>query len=196
MRRIKLEIMKYLSVSSVLLLLVMFVTSCVEEKAPTSATVDSSNDNLMAFSKGGVVHHVSVGGADVCEAFGLPPGCDANFSLEANMYDDGSVLGQWQDTFSGGGAGIHVAVDCINIVGNGAVIGGVITHGTRVNGEDVTGLRALTAVVNNGTSANDPPDQISLSFIDLPFDCDDVTPADFAALGFLFDITNGQVKVW
>ena len=33
-----------------------------------------------------VIHHASLGGADVCEAFGLPPGCDANFSLAANLH--------------------------------------------------------------------------------------------------------------
>ena len=124
------------------------------------------------------------------EALGLPTGCDANFSLVANMKADGSVSGQWQDTFPGGGEGIHVAVDCMNIVGNGAVIGGVITHGT-VGGNDVSGLRVLCAVMDNGTSANDPPDQLSFSFINDNTDCTTLTPGDFP----LFALTHGQVKV-
>ena len=144
-----------------------------------------------AQGKGPVVHHVSVGSADICEVLGLPTGCDANFSLVANQKADGSVSGQWQDTFTGGGEGIHVAIDCINVVGNGAVIGGVITNGTS-GGVDVTGQRALTAVVDMGTSANDPPDQLSFSFFPTGFSCIALVPTNFP----LFDRPMGQVMVW
>ncbi len=142
-------------------------------------------------SAGGVAHHVSLGGADVCEALGLPTGCDANFSLVAVEKPDGSVRGQWQDTFAGGLEGLHVAVDCVNVVGNGAVIGGVITHGFA-GGVDVSGQRALTAVVDNGTSVNDPPDQISFSFVGTGgLSCNALVPANFP----LINLTHGQVKV-
>ncbi len=142
-------------------------------------------------SAGGGAHHVSLGGADICEALGLPTGCDANFSLVAVEKADGSVRGQWQDTFAGGVEGIHVAVDCVNVVGTGAVIGGVVTHGF-VGGVDVSGQDALTAVVDNGTSANDPPDQISFSFFPTGgLSCTAVVPANFP----LFNLARGQVKV-
>ena len=137
-----------------------------------------------------VVHHASLGGADICEALALPTGCDANFSLVANLKANGSVSGQWQDTFDGGGEGIHVAIDCLNIVGNGAVIGGVITHGTEA-GVDVSGQRALTAVVDNGTSKNDPPDQLSFSFTGIDTPCVNLVPTNFP----LFTLARGQVKV-
>ena len=106
------------------------------------------------------------------------------------MKADGSVSGQWQDTFAGGVDGIHVAVDCMEIVGNGAVISGVITQGT-VDGVDVSGQRAITAVVDNGTSANDPPDEISFSFFPSNIDCGALEPGNFP----LFDLAHGQVKV-
>lgn len=153
---------------------------------PTSPTFDSKR----------VIHRVSVAGADVCEATGRPTGCDANFSLVAYQRADGSVGGQWQDTFDGGRMGIHVAVDCLNVVGNAAILGGVITHGTsEVSGEDVTGQRALTAVVDNGTSVKDPPDQIGYSVIGLggPRSCRNATPPGIYQLEYL---THGQVKVW
>jgi hypothetical protein len=138
-----------------------------------------------------VVNHVSMGGADVCEALGLPTGCDANFSLSANKHADGSVSGQWQDTFAGGvGQGIHVAIDCLNVTGNGAVISGVITNG-NVAGVDVSGQRAITAVVDNGTSVNDPPDQLSFSIFPTALDCNTLTPQNFP----LFPLTHGQVTV-
>lgn len=146
-----------------------------------------------------VVHRASMGGADVCGALGLPTGCDANFSLVANQKADGSVKGQWQDVFAGGaGQGIHVAVDCLNVVGNGAVIGGVITNGSA-GGVDLSGQLALTAIVDNGTSAGDPADQLSFSFIGTgptglpigPASCTELTPADFP----LNALTQGQVVV-
>lgn len=164
------------------------------EQAPTvpdSFTLDAPSVKANAGPKR-VVHHASVGGADVCEALGLPTGCEANFSLVANQKADGSVSGQWQDTFAGGVEGIHVAVDCLNVVDNVAFVSGVITHGTDSGGEDVSGQPALTAVADNGTSANDSADQITFSFIGTPFDCNNLPPGDPP----LFDLTHGQVKVW
>ncbi len=191
MKIYKAHVMRNLFVISVVLSLVMLFTGCSEVEAPTAAQVDSATDNATtALLKRNVIHFVSLGGADVCEALGLPTGCDANFSLTAIEKADGSVSGQWQDTFAGGGEGIHVAVDCMNIVGNGAVIGGVITHGT-FNGVDVSGQRALTAVMDNGKSANDPLDQLSFSFFPVNIDCNDLSPGDFQ----LMDLTHGQVVV-
>lgn len=146
--------------------------------------------------RGPVVHRASLGGADVCEALGAPTGCDANFSLIAQEHADGTVSGQWQDTFADGGEGIHVAVDCLNVVGNGAVVSGVVTHGVDNNGVDVSGLPVITAVVDNGTSANDPPDQMSFSLIDIGLVCTDLDPIDVGNFGFLFDLTHGQVTVF
>lgn len=194
MRTYKLHVMRYLFVTGALLLLFMFA-GCSEEVTPTAT--ENSPETL---SKNNVVHHASMGGADICEALGLPTGCDANFSLVANEMADGSVSGQWQDTFAGGQEGIHVSVDCINVIDNFAIIGGIITTGT-VGGVDVSGQRAVTAVVDNGTSANDPPDQLSFSFIGNvaiqllgSTDCNALTPASFQ--GFLNNLTNGQVKVF
>ena len=134
-----------------------------------------------------------MGGADICEAIGQPTGCNANFSLSARAYDDGSVKGQWQDAL-GGGAAIHIAIDCLKVVDNWAILGGVITHGTSSSCEDVTGRRALTAVVDNGRSANDPADRIGYTVIGQfgPFACTFGEPDDF----LLNDLTNGQVTVW
>ena len=133
-----------------------------------------------------IVQHVSVGG---CDAF--PPGTDRSFSLVANKNSNGEVSGQWQDGFGGGAGGIHVAVDCLIIDGNSAIVGGVITHGTWY-GTDVSGWRAVTKVVDNGTSHNDPADQISYSYFGENFGtCSDYINGNFE----LLDIFCGQVKV-
>ncbi len=192
----KFRFVKYFSVTATFFLMLMFAASCNQGDEPTSALNNAPNNNdMQALAKNNVIHHVSLGGADICEALGLPTGCDANFSLVANMKADGSVSGQWQDTFAGGKEGIHVAIDCMNIYGNTAIVGGVITHGT-VGGVDVSGLYAMTAVVDNGTSANDPADQLSFSIFPAgdvfgTEDCNDLTISDFP----LFDLAHGQVKV-
>lgn len=102
------------------------------------------------------------------------------------------MSGQWQDTFRGGKEGIHVVVDCLNVIGNGAVVGGVISRGFA-SGVDVSGQRAFTAVVDNGRSQQDPPDQLSFSFFPtFNLDCYSLTIAQFP----LFELDKGQVTVF
>jgi hypothetical protein len=113
---------------------------------------------------------------------------DANFSLVAIQYRDGYVSGQWTDQFGQGEGGIHVAVNCVFVAGNKAWISGIITHGT-FNGADLSGLPVITRVRDNGDSANDPPDEISFSFIGV------ATPCTAAPNLVLFPMTDGQVKV-
>lgn len=131
-----------------------------------------------------VIHHVSVGGPDQDAA----DHTDANFSLVANQYADGTSTGEWTDQFGQGQGGIHVQINCLFVQGNEAWVSGIITHG-NVNGVDVTGLPCITRVQDNGKSANDPPDQISFSFIGV------ATPCTAAPNLPLNPMTNGQVTV-
>jgi hypothetical protein len=143
----------------------------------------------MAWASGPVVHHVTAGGPDACiDLGGEHPGCDGNFSLVANQYADGSVSGQYTDRFARGD-GFHAVIDCLVVSGNDAWVSGVITHG-RIGDIDLAGLEVLTQVRDNGTSANDPADQISFSFIDteLP-DCTEQPDLP------LLDAPEGQVRV-
>ena len=130
------------------------------------------------FASGGVIHRVSVGSHDF-----IPPGEDANFSLVAIQHADGRVTGQWSDQFGHGNGGIHVAVDCLEVVGNQAWVSGVITSGPAA------GLPATTRVEDNGTSQNDPPDQISFSIYPALRDCHAMRPLP------LFPLSGGEVKV-
>ena len=136
-----------------------------------------------AFAQG-VIHHVSVGGHDQDPAGHT----DANFSLNANQYADGSAKGEWSDQFGQGQGGIHVVIDCLFVQGNEAWVSGFIDHG-NVNGVDVTGLPCITRVQDNGKSANDPPDAISFSFIGVATLC---TAAPNLPLN---PMTDGQVTV-
>jgi hypothetical protein len=179
--------MRTIRVALPLFLVGALAVACSDQTMPMESPVDGP-----AFSMGPVIHGASMGGADFCEALGLPTGCDGNFSLIAQEFADGSVKGQWEDSFGVGG-GIHVAVDCVIVYGNQAVVGGVITHATG-NAEGAVGARALMSVADNGTSAKDTPDQLSPSFFPFPpgVDCATYPPEVFP----LLDLANGQVRVW
>ena len=158
--------------------LAMFTVACAEQPATAPAS------SVMLSPGNGVQHRVSVGGHD---ADAIPG--DKNFSLIALQHGDGSVTGQYIDMFGAGTTtgGYHVDVDCLEVVGNKAWIGGVITKGD-LNGTDVTGRRALTAVEDNGKSANDPPDRISYSYV--------TTVPCTARRGLpMLTMTDGQVTV-
>ena len=132
----------------------------------------------------GVVHHVSVGGHDQDPAGHT----DANFSLVANQYSDGSVRGEYSDQFGQGQGGFHAQVNCVSVVGNEAWVSGIITSGT-FGGVNLAGLPVITRVQDNGRSANDPPDAISFSFIGVAAAC--TTQPNLP----LFPMTDGQVTV-
>ncbi len=153
--------------------------ACSEQADPMSAN-DAGFTGVTTMANAGVVHHVSVGGNDACPT----PGCDANFSLVANAKADGSVKGQWTDVFRiPNGFIVHTKIDCLNVIGNEAWVSGVVT------GPNFTGLPTITRVADNGTSANDPLDQISFTFIDNFGGCQAAPDLP------LFDLPNGQVKV-
>jgi hypothetical protein len=153
--------------------------------APTTG----SDGGPMQASVGRVTHRVTVGSPDACVGFGGGPGCDANFSLVALQGAKG-VEGQWHDLFSQATPvdGIHATVNCLVVSGNDAWI----------SGNDPTApagfVEWTTMVRDNGTSANDPPDQIAFS-IPSVFIGDCNVQFDFDGAGILFDAPQGQVVV-
>jgi len=132
----------------------------------------------------GVLHSVSVGGHDQDPAGHT----DANFSLVAIQHGNGSVTGEWTDQFGQGQGGIHVQINCLFVQGNEAWVSGIVSSG-NFNGADLSGLPCITRVKDNGKSANDPPDQISFSFIGNAAAC--TTAPNLP----LFPMTDGQVTV-
>ncbi len=166
------------------------VLGCSESAVAPAAQSDFPTLRASVGSR--VVHRATAGGPDLCDALGLKPGCDANFSLVALQRADSSVTGEYHDQFSQfpgvGGTGIHVAVNCLVVIGNQAWISGMITQ-SRIPG--VAGLDALTSVVDNGSSANQPADQISLSFIGTGIPCQAAVGLPFP----LFSVPQGQVVV-
>jgi hypothetical protein len=136
-----------------------------------------------------VVHRVSAGTPDFCSALGGKPGCDANWSLVALQMADGSVTGEWQDQFSKG-IGFHIAVNCLNVIGNQAYISGVVTQSQDPS---LVGEGVVTKVVDNGRSANDPPDEIGFSIIGTSLNCN-TAPGTSVDINVL-PVPQGQVVV-
>ncbi len=159
--------------------------ACSEQADPTSANdAGITSVTTTANARGPIVHRVSMGSSDICVGVGLSPGCDQNLSLVALEMADGTIKGQFIDVFGFGsrepGMILHAPVTCLSVNGNEAWVGGVIT------GPNFTGLPIVIRVRDNGTSANDPPDQSSI--LDVLADC---TAQPALAL---LDI-RGQVKI-
>lgn len=128
-----------------------------------------------------IVHEVLAGGPDVCAAFDRHPGCDGNMTITATMSADGSVSGTLTDRF-GSGEGARGDIDCLAVEGNRAWVSGALTR-------DFAGLYFIAGVQDNGTSANDPADQLIWILAEEPFDC--TAPVDLN----LLDAPQGQVTV-
>ena len=154
-----------------------------------------------------IVHRVIAGGPDACLAiYNAPhPGCDGNWSFEAIEYADGTVKGQYSDRFANGN-GMHAVIDCLVVVGNRAWVSGTVTQ-LRIDGDDWTHTSAflfVASVEDNGTSAGDPVDRISTTWVE---DVNDIFfPGEFIGpcndlhdpehfLDILHDAPDGQVIV-
>ncbi len=121
---------------------------------------------------------VSVGGHDIDL---VPPGSAANFSLIAIKNNGGNVKGKFIDVNPG--ASIHGDIDCLEVDGNNAWISGEVRHG------EFKGQAFIVRVEDNGKSANDPADQISLTRLGSDDVCTDKPEQR------LFSMTDGQVKI-
>ena len=133
---------------------------------------------------------VHFGGPDICETFGLKPGCDGNYSGTAVMKKDGSVKGQVIDTWVGKGTGVHAAIDCLYVAGTDAWLSGVIKRGKTPRGFNLKGFPLIVRVRDNGDSSNDPHDAISFAHIsDEPIKCYEAPDLE------LYDYIRGQVKI-
>jgi hypothetical protein len=115
-----------------------------------------------------------------------------NFSFAATKGSDGRVTGQAQLERRDSGILIHIEIDCLNVLGNVAVMSGVVT---ATNSPILpVGTAELFAVQDNGEGPGAPPDEITLAISDLGITCADIT--DPALLDpFLFTIESGQIQV-
>ena len=114
------------------------------------------------------------------------------FAFTAQKHADGSVTGQYQLINRASDARVHGEVTCLSVVGNRAWIGGVQKNGSEGFPE---GLENGFRVVDNGEGANDPPDQLSLMFVNAPPGFAQAYCNARPAAPPLFPIEGGNIQV-
>jgi hypothetical protein len=115
-----------------------------------------------------------------------------NFAFSARKSSDGTVTGQAELHRSDSGVIVHIGIDCLNVLGNVAVISGEVTASN--SSLLPVGTDELFAVQDNGEGPDAPTDEITLAFSDLGIVCTDIPDPTLLA-PFLFTIENGQVQV-
>ena len=172
---------------SLAFLVSLLAVSCDDNPTqPSSSDAQLVEAQFDAQAGNPVVHRLTVGGADA--AIYGPPGSDANFSLVALQRADGTVSGQWQDSW-GNGAGFHIKVDCLYVEGNDAWISGPIT---KSKDPQFIGNTANAMVRDGGDTGED---MVSPIFFRLPPSYTCVSQIPFDEIGRLFPVNNGQVKL-
>jgi hypothetical protein len=110
------------------------------------------------------------------------------FAFTAKNRADGTVQGQYQvDNRDVSGSREHGTVTCLEVVGNKAWIGGVITH-SSIPGRE--GTPRLFRVIDRGEGSGDPPDQASLLIVS-----DATVTCDLRPLLPVEDLEGGNIQV-
>jgi len=87
----------------------------------------------------------------------------STFVFNAIKKNDGTVNGHLVYQFRGDNSSFKMKLDCLTIVGNNAIMSGVITQieGDNLPPSFFVGQRAEFQVEDNGEGGDDPPDLIS-----------------------------------
>ncbi len=129
---------------------------CVAGSLAVPAAATGSGGAVVASANGGVHWTIPAPNVFGGEVVSQP------LAFNARKYADGGVSGEFEyhQTFQGETFTFHVDVTCMNVYGNRAKIGGVVTQST--DSTVPVGTFAWFQVFDNGEGANAPPDQSSL----------------------------------
>ena len=115
-----------------------------------------------------------------------------NFAFSATEAADGSASGEAQIENRSSSFRGHIQIDCLNVLGDVAVMSGVWTSSNLPS--IPVGSDAFFAVQDNSEGPSAPPDEITLGFSGLGIPCTFVTdPAPLAP--FFVPIESGQIQV-
>ena len=116
------------------------------------------------------------------------------FAFEASGVNDGGATGQAQVDNRASGQRLHIRIDCLNIIGNIAVMSGTLMEaaGTGI----AVGDAAIFAAQDNGEGADATADRVTRTFENTGLVCTDITPANVGLYTFeLNDIQGGNVQI-
>jgi hypothetical protein len=116
------------------------------------------------------------------------------FAFEATKASDGSVTGEAQIDNRSVPGRLHIQIDCLNVIGNIAVISGTITSSTEAGVP--AGASSIFGVQDNGEGAGSAPDQITQQFANSGLACTDITPSNVGLFTYLLrDVETGNIQV-
>ena len=116
-----------------------------------------------------------------------------NFAFSVTKHANGRVTGQAQLERQDLGIYVHIELDCLNALGNLALVSGVVmsTNSPMLP----VGIDELFVVKDNGEGPDAPADEITLVFDGLGLACTDLPPDPVLHAPFLFPIEHGQIQV-
>jgi hypothetical protein len=112
------------------------------------------------------------------------------FALEARRSSDGTVTGQAQVKNRATGQTVHVEIDCLNVIGDIAVLSGTATSARGP--ENADGDAEIFGVEDNPGG----PDRVTRLFGKSGFVCTDITPANVGLYTYLLtDVEQGSIQI-
>jgi len=116
------------------------------------------------------------------------------FAFEASKSSDGTVTGQAQVKNRATGQTLHIQIDCLNVIGDIAILSGTATSATGPGNSD--GDAEIFGVQDNGQGATAGPDQLTRAFGNSGLVCTDITAGNVAQFGNLFnEVEGGNIQI-
>jgi hypothetical protein len=116
------------------------------------------------------------------------------FSFEATEASDGTVAGYAQIDNRAEPGRLRIRIDCLNVIGNIAVLSGTIVSSTE-SGVSV-GDSSIFGVQDNGEGAAAPSDRITQQFANSGLVCTDINTANVAFYtDLLRTVEHGNVQI-
>jgi hypothetical protein len=115
------------------------------------------------------------------------------FSFEARKLSDGTVSGNAQVKNRATDQTLNIHIDCLNVLGDIAVISGIAWSATGPG--NTPGDGAIFAVEDNGQGANTAPDRVTYAYTGSGLVCTDFhSPSDVNPALF-YDVEGGNIQI-
>jgi hypothetical protein len=116
------------------------------------------------------------------------------FAFEASTSGDGTVRGQAEVKNRATGQTLNIQIDCLNVIGNIAVMSGTARSATGPENSD--GDAEIFAVQDNGEGADAKADRVTRAFGNSGLVCTDITPANLGLFTYLLnDVEEGNIQI-
>jgi len=174
----------------------LWLATVIALAACESSTFSPSSSPEVSVADAAPATIVSTGAAVVASATGsghtIVAGVLRTFSFTARLNADGTASGTAQIDNRAIGEMFQLDIDCMKVVGNVAIMSGVITRHTDVN---AVGLTGVFGVMDFGEGSEAPPDRSTQVFFFRPgvVTCQDFGTADVDE--FAVSIASGNVQV-